>query len=158
MTTLRLNPSKTYLTGFAHHHSHAEWETLGQTIDGSLPSSLSLSDTVDEEEEEPILATAKSLLGPQLWSEVLDWGGFVRPAYDGMRVVCSSNTSGGSELAREEDEDPELGVSVDLAKLGRELEFGGRRSRTSSGVKEGRETVAVGGEVGHAGKRGCDCP
>jgi hypothetical protein len=168
LTTLRLNPSKTYLTGFAHHHSHAEWETLGKVIEGlpSLPSSEEA-----EEEEEPILTSARSLLGPKLWSEVVEWGGYVRPAYDGLRVVCPSSSSSSSkrvgELANEEDEDSENEVAVDLAKLGRELEFGGRRSRSSAKTavggpkrEEGKasEAVAVGGEVGHAERGGCDCP
>lgn len=82
-TVLRLQPVRTYLFGFAHHVAHEEWEALSRELDGTR--------LVGDEEE--FVERAMALAG-EIGEEVKKSRAFVRPAWDGLRLVCETKQDG----------------------------------------------------------------
>lgn len=78
-TVLRLRPLRTYLTGFAHHHSHDEWLALGAELAGARPVG----------HEQAFIDRAMGLAG-EVGEACRAEGAFVQPAFDGLRLVCDA--------------------------------------------------------------------
>jgi hypothetical protein len=74
---LQLGAAKTYLFGFAHHVAHEEWEALGRELDGTRLAG----------DEDAFVAKAMAI-GGDVAEQVREKRAFVRPAFDGLRLVC----------------------------------------------------------------------
>ena len=130
-TILRLNPVRTYLTGFAHHHSHDEWVALGRELDG----------TRSPGEEDAFIADAASISG-EVGEEARRRGVWVRPAWDGLRVVVEKG------VAREEDAEERVGKGLEVG-MGKGIEVPHQAERGEGGLA----TPPMRAERG-----GCCCP
>ncbi|KAL7413636.1 beta-lactamase-like protein [Mrakia frigida] len=132
-TILRLNPLRTYLSGFAHHHSHEEWEAFGRDLDGTPHP--------EGEEEEEFVNEARGMVG-EVGEEARRRGVWVRPGWDGLRVVCDSKG------AREEG--PEEQVQTRRAWT--------RNSKIRGLSTPPREEKVLRREAVEGTRGGCCCP
>ncbi|KAG1826258.1 beta-lactamase-like protein [Suillus subaureus] len=74
----RLNPSRTYLTGFSHDISHDEYVTIGKAAGGDSSKDTTHMSIVERRGTEMIRE------GKPVW---------IRPSYDGLRVFVSNDDS-----------------------------------------------------------------
>jgi hypothetical protein len=77
-TVRRLNPSRTYLTGFSHDISHDEYVTIGRAAGGDEPKDTTHMSIMERRGAEMIRE------GKPVW---------IRPSHDGLRVFVSSDDS-----------------------------------------------------------------
>lgn len=77
-TVRRLNPSRTYLTGFSHDVSHDEYVTIGKAAGGDEPKDTTHMSIMERRGAEMIRE------GKPVW---------IRPSHDGLRVFVSSDDS-----------------------------------------------------------------
>lgn len=92
-TVLRLAPTRTYLFGFAHHVAHEEWAALGRELDGSR-----------EHGDEDAFVEKAMAVGGEVADEVRRAKLWVRPAWDGLRLVCERDGDDGVRIAEREPE------------------------------------------------------
>ncbi|KAF8334087.1 uncharacterized protein EI90DRAFT_3015136 [Cantharellus anzutake] len=114
LTAHRIRPRRTYLVGFGHELTHAEWTLIGEILQRFSAPSKPVNDSkgaivktleemsFDESWEAPgggvrkrMIEPAMKVLGKYLrhverYANVGE-GLFVRPAYDGMRVVVQDS-------------------------------------------------------------------
>lgn len=77
-TVRRLNPRRTYLTGFSHDISHDEYVTIGKAAGGESPRDTTRMSIMERRGTEMIRE------GKPAW---------IRPSHDGLRVFVSSDDS-----------------------------------------------------------------
>jgi hypothetical protein len=112
---LQLGAAKTYLFGFAHHVAHEEWEALGRELDGTRLAG----------DEDAFVAKAMAI-GGDVAEQVREKRAFVRPAFDGLRLVCRRAKADGPSTVDECEPEravlpaswasrqPRLGVAEDV--------------------------------------------
>lgn len=77
-TVRRLNPSRTYLTGFGHEISHDEYVTIGKAAGVDSPKDITHMSLMERQGTEMVRE------GKPMW---------IRPSHDGLRVFVSSDDS-----------------------------------------------------------------
>ncbi|KAG0703157.1 beta-lactamase-like protein [Suillus ampliporus] len=77
-TVRRLNPKRTYMTGFSHDISHDEYITIGKAAGGNVPKDTTSMSDMERRGVEMIRE------GKPVW---------IRPSHDGLRVFVSSDDS-----------------------------------------------------------------
>lgn len=78
-TVRRLNPSRTYLTGFSHDISHDEYVTIGRAAGAEGPNLDTTRMSVMERRGTEMIREGKPV--------------WIRPSHDGLRVFVSSDDS-----------------------------------------------------------------